>query len=217
MPNVRYLDNALYVAIMKYNCPSALFTYRKIMKKLLSIVVISAVLSGCQATAPLNFSVPNVGLAKKKVDAELRSMTVSIARPDEKTGDLPAGMEVMVPQLWQASLQEAINRMTVFKDDASTKVNLSVKILKLNVPSAGISFTTQAAARYEIINRSNGDIIFTQDIASDGLVPMDYAFVGVTRQRESINRAVQNNIAQFLQALESVNTARPMFPAVSSK
>ena len=30
--------------------------------------------------------------------------------------------------------------------------------------------------------------------------------------RESINRAVQNNITQFLQALETVDVQKPMFP-----
>ncbi|MBA7934099.1 UDP-N-acetylglucosamine acyltransferase [Klebsiella sp. RHBSTW-00215] len=85
--------------------------------------------------------------------------------------------------------------------------------LALDVPSFGMSMTTKAVARYEIINRSNGDIIYTQDIESTGTVPASYAFVGVVRARESINRAVQNNITQFLQALESIDLTRPMFPS----
>ena len=174
-------------------------------------------LTGCQSLPPLNFSVPNVGYSQKKIDAELKSMTVSIARADEKTGDLPAGMETIVPQLWQTALQEALNRMAVFTDDARTKVNLSVKILKLDVPNAGITFETSTAARYEVIDRRNGDIIYTQDIISTGVVPFDYAFAGITRSRESINRSVQNNITQFLQALETVDLTKPMFPTAKSK
>jgi len=61
-------------------------------------------LSGCGSIPPLNFSVPNVGVSQKKIDAEMKSMTVTIARPDEKTGELPVGMEQMVPQLWQTAL-----------------------------------------------------------------------------------------------------------------
>ena len=41
---------------------------------------------------------------------------------------------------------------------------------------------------------------------------MDYAFSGIARQRESVNRAVQNNITQFLQSLETVDANKPMFP-----
>lgn len=38
------------------------------------------------------------------------------------------------------------------------------------------------------------------------------AFVGMVRARESINRAAQNNIKQFLQAVETVDVEKPMFP-----
>lgn len=176
---------------------------------------IAVLLVGCGSIPPLNFSVPNVGVAHKKIDAELKSMTVTVARPDEKTGDLPPGMETIVPPLWQTSLTEALNKMVIFQDDATKKVNVSVKILKLNIPNGGASMTTETAARYEIIDRKTGDIIFTQDIASSGTTPFDYAFMGVARQRESINRAVQNNITQFLQALETVDVQKPMFPTKS--
>lgn len=179
---------------------------------LLIAVVAAFLLAGCGSVPPLNFSVPNVGVSQRKIDAEMKSMTVTIARPDEKTGDLPAGMEQMVPQLWQTALTESLNKMAIFQDDATKKVNISVKILKLEVPGAGASMTTTTAAKYEIIDRKTGDIIFTQDIASTGVTPWDHAYLGVARQRESINRAVQNNITQFLQALESVDANKPMFP-----
>ncbi len=43
-------------------------------------------------------------------------------------------------------------------------------------------------------------------------MPFNYAFAGVIRARESISRSAQNNIAQFLQALETVDITKPMFP-----
>jgi uncharacterized lipoprotein YajG len=188
------------------------------MKKTLAILTAAIALAGCQSAPPINFSVPNVGYSTKKIDAELKSMTVGIARADEKTGNLPAGMETLVPQLWQTSLQEALNKMAIFNDDAANKVNLTVKILKLDIPSFGASMTTQVGARYELLDRKTGAIIYTQDINSTGEVPYDYAFAGATRARESINRAVQNNITQFLQALQTVDVTKPMFPvAVSQK
>lgn len=184
----------------------------KFLSLLISTTVV-LIMSGCGSIPPLNFSAPNVGLSQKKIDAEMKSMTVTIARPDEKTGDLPAAMGQLVPQLWQTALTESLNKMAIFQDDATKKVNLSVKILKLDIPGGGFSFTTQTAARYEIMDRKTGDIIFTQDIASAGTTPADFAFAGIARQRESINRAVQNNITQFLQALETVDVQKPMFPA----
>ena len=182
--------------------------------KILSFLAVAAVviLSGCAAAPPMNFSVPNVGVSQKKIDAELKSMTVTIARPDEKTGDLPMGMDVKVPQIWQTSLTEALNKMAIFQDESQKKVNLSVKILKLDIPGFGASMTTATAARYEISDRKSGDIIYTQDISSTGNTPFDHSVIGAIRVIESINRAVQNNISQFLQTLDTVDASKPMFP-----
>ena len=182
------------------------------MRRIIALCVISLGLVGCQSLPPVNFAVPNVGYSEKKVDADLRAVSVSLAGPEEKTGDLPAGAEVAAP-LWKAALEDAINRMALFKDDAEKRVNLSVKILAIDMPVFGASMTTTSAARYEIIDRENGDIIFTQDITTEGVVPFDYAFVGMVRARESLNRSVQNNIAEFLQALETIDVTKPMFPA----
>lgn len=181
--------------------------------KVIAVSLLATFLSACGSIPPLNFSVPSVGVSQKKIDAELKSMTVTIARPDEKTGELPIGMEQMVPQLWQTALTESLNKMAIFQDDASKKVNLSVKILKLDLPGGGFSMTTSTAARYEIMDRKTGDLIFSQDVSSSGTTPLDFAFMGVARAKESINRAVQNNITQFLQALETVDVNKPMFPA----
>jgi len=114
--------------------------------------------------------------------------------------------------MWERALTEAINRMAIFRDDSQRKVSLSVKVLAIDIPSFGASMTTKTIARYELIDRADGSIIYTQDISSEGVVPFDYAFVGAIRARESISRSVQNNIAQFLQSLQTVDVNRPMFP-----
>jgi hypothetical protein len=138
-----------------------------------------------------------------------------MARPDEQTGNpLQAGNETIAPY-WKTSLEEALNKMSIFQDDAPKKVSLSVKVLKIDLPSAGLSMTTDVGARYELLDRINGSIIYTATINTSGTTPADFAFLGVARARESVNRAVQNNITQFLQALESVNINKPMFPSVS--
>lgn len=186
------------------------------MTRMFALLLLLLALGGCATNPPMNFSVPNVGVSQTKLDAEMKSLTVTLARPDEKKGDMPAWAEVEVPGLWRSALMDALNHMTIFRDDASRKVNLSVKVLAMDVPSFGASFTTKTVARYELIDRSNGDIIYTQDIDASGTVPGDYAFVGAIRARESVNRSVQNNIARFLQALETVDVTRPMFPTKSA-
>ena len=168
--------------------------------------------SACTKRLPVNFSVPNIGVSSTKLDAELKSLTVSIASPDEATGEIDPGIGVHTG-LWKTSLEEAFNRMAIFKDDSPRKVSLAVKILKFGVPRFGAGMTTHASARYEIIDRSDGSIIFTTDISTTGDVPFDYAFAARVRLLESINRSVQNNIIQFLQVLETVDMDKPMFPS----
>lgn len=175
-------------------------------------------LTGCAGTIPpLSFSVPNVGLSEHKIDAELKSVTCTTARPDEATGDFAAGVGPATCDLWKTSLQEALDKMLIFRDDAPKKLSLSIKILKLDVPGAGFSFTTKTDAKYEITDRSNGAIISSIIINSEGTTPLGYAFAGITRARESINRAVQNNILQFLQTLDTLDISKPMFPANKKK
>lgn len=184
------------------------------MKNRFLLIAMLFAISGCATPPPPNFSVPNVGASQHKINAELKSITVSIARPDEKTGELPTSTVVFVP-LWKSALEDALNRMAIFKDDAKKKVSLAVKILKFDTPGFGMEMTTTAGARYEILDRDDGSIIYTADIETDGVCPVDYAFRGATRSIESWNRSVQNNISKFLMQLETVNIEKPMFPTNS--
>lgn len=171
-------------------------------------------LSGCSATLPpVNFSVPNVGLSQRKIDADLKSITVTAGRPEELVGSIPANGTLEASQHWQIALTEAINKMAIFQDDAIKKVNLSVKVLEHHWSGLEGEMSVRTTARYEIMDRKTGDLILTQNISSSGTVPLDSAFMGIARIRESSNRAVQNNILQFLQALETVDVQKPMFPA----
>ncbi len=197
-------------------------------QQLLTVLALVSALgvAGCAAEMPpLNFSVPNVGLSQHRLDAEIKSITVGLGRRDEQVGAIDfmhaesgltrvsTGAELT--QVWHTALREALDRTLIFRDSGPMKVSLAVKVLKLDTPDAGIDFVTHAVARYEIIDRSNGDIVFTQDVASSGRTPGDFAFLAAARARESVNRAVQNNISLFLQAAESIDLTRPMFPATS--
>jgi hypothetical protein len=177
-----------------------------------AIIFFGILLSACShGVPPLNFSVPNVGPSATKIPAEVRSITVSMARPDETTGKLAGDNTTLAT--WKNGIEEALDKMAIFQDDAPKKVSIAVKVLKLDLPGSGLEMTTQTSARYEIIDRSNGAVIYTTDINSSGTTPADFDFLAFARARESVNRAVQNNILQFLQALETVDTSKPMFPA----
>ena len=197
----------------------------KIFRSSILFLLLLLLSSGCTGTKrlPVNFSAPNIGVSTTKLDAELKSLTVTVARPDEATGQIRVAAAVgshgkaypisLYLGLWRTALEEAFNRMAIFKDGSPKKISLAVKILKFDTPEFGGEMTTHASARYEIIDRSNGSIIFTTDVSTSGVVPFDHAFVGAVRAVESMNRSVQNNIIQFLQVLETVEMDKPMFPS----
>jgi hypothetical protein len=105
--------------------------------------------------------------------------------------------------LWERAVVEALNKTSVFDDDSARKVNLFVKIQELDPPAGGFTMVTDTTAKYLLVNRKTGETLMEETISTKGIVPPGYAFVGVVRAKESINRAVQNNIQNFLQLLEA--------------
>jgi hypothetical protein len=179
--------------------------------KLILSIVFAFVLAGC-SVPPITFSAPDVDVSATKINAEVKAITVTLARPDEAKGDVEAGMEG-ITTLWKEALQEALDKMAIFSDTSNSKVSIQVKILAMNAPAAGLEMTTTSIARYQIIDRASGSIIYAQDITAKGVVPFSYAAYGLKRWRESINRAAQNNIKQFLESLEAANINKPIIPS----
>ena len=119
------------------------------MRKMMLVLIAAAmcaVMTGCANPPPMNFSVPDVGVSKTKIDAEVKTITVTLARPDEAKGDVPMWLQFQhVTDTWKEALQEAMDRMAIFKDDSSNKISIQVKILAVDIPSMGASFTRDAS------------------------------------------------------------------------
>lgn len=177
-----------------------------------SLLLLTGLLAACNPPQPLNFSVQNVQASPVKIDADLRTITVTPGAPNERTGDLPPAVASITGN-WKEATQEALSRSALFNDDSRRHVNLEVKILKFDIPGMGITFPTSTDASYTLVDRQNGAVIFRKVISAQGTTPMDFAFVGAIRARESINRSAQNNIDGFLKALE----ASPIAASRSSK
>jgi hypothetical protein len=179
-------------------------------RSLLGVLVLSMVIFsvGCASVPPVDFTVQEVGMVSNRQDAELRSLTVGYA-PQKQQRKVEA--DASIPPVWKEALQDALNRSLVFTDDASRKVNLSVRITEFEIADPGFDMTTKVSAIYEIIDRSNGDLLLAEEIRSEGVVPANYAFAGHVRMVESWNRAVRNNIADFINLLEQADLSKAMF------
>jgi hypothetical protein len=165
-------------------------------------------LGGCQGEPPFNFAVQDVKASGVQVPEDLRSITVTLAHPYEKTGPLPPQSNIIVEPMKEA-LTDAIDHAAMFQDDARTHVNLAATVMKLDLPDMGFTMETEMDCRYVVIDRATGQTLFTSMIASKGDVPMGFAFLGTIRAKESVNRAVQNNIAALLVQLEASKLAMP--------
>lgn len=186
-------------------------------------LIASLFTAGCQSLPPVDFGVGAVGVTQKKIDAELKTITVQVAPKNMQKGDVDvqmlesAGTQASSGQAivaaWQNSLQDALARMAIFNDLSNKKLSLSVTVLKLDIPSFAINFETETIARYELIDRATGDIVYTSDVSSKGSVSGTEAFAGVIRARAAASNSVRENIKQFLRELETVDLQKPMFPA----
>jgi hypothetical protein len=165
-------------------------------------------LPGCQTVPPVDFTVQDVGVVKNRKNASLMSLTVGYA-PQSQQDKVRAN--ATIPPIWKEGLQDALNRSLIFRDDAATKINLSVRITRFDIPAGGASMTTKVGAIYEVVDRANGDLLFSEKVESEGVVPWDYAYVGMVRAVESWNRAVRNNIATFVKKFEEADLSKPVF------
>lgn len=173
------------------------------LRSLAQPFVVAAVLllTACNPPQPLNFSVQNVQPSPTTVDADLREITVTAGAPNERTGTLPPAV-AQLTGAWKEAAHEALARTAIFNDDSHHHVSLEVKVLKFDAPAFGVTFPTDTDARYTIVDRGTGQVVFSQVISAEGTTPVGFAFVGAIRSRESINRSVQNNIATFIDVLE---------------
>lgn len=170
-----------------------------------------ALLSAC-TVPPLDFQPARVSPTKSQVDAALVGITVAVAPKDERTGKIEiAGAESGIAQLWKSALEDSITRMAAFRDDAPTRVNLSVTILKLDVAGPGFTMISRTEALYELIDRKTGAIIMKTKVISEGRSPPGENFMGAVRMRISASNSVQNNIQEFLRRLAiSIPDAKPL-------
>jgi hypothetical protein len=186
------------------------------MKKYLAICLLALTVSGCAIQTPtLNFTPEDILPTGGKINAELKTINVSVAKDDERLGDTQVGFggnsyEQSFRQSLKEALEESIAKSAVFNDLSTNKLSLTAKVMKFQTSPVGINFDTDLIIRYQLLDRATGKLMFTRDIASTGRVPGDYAFMGSTRHAEARNVAVRENIKQFIGSLGEFQGFAPL-------
>lgn len=179
------------------------------LRSLLAVfcTALALALTGCATQAPtLDFVPKDVLPTGSKIDFELKSISVSIAQDNERVGATQVGLfgnqyEATFKQAFKDALEEAIAKSAIFNDLSTRKLSLSAKVLQFETPGASVSFETKMVVRFQLLDRSNGKLLFSRDISSTGSVPFDYAFMGAIRATEARNRAARSNVDQFIGSL----------------
>ena len=165
---------------------------------LILTTLIIMLLAGCSTMPPADFTVQNLPSVERK-NVELVSITVGYV---PKTGGVTLDTNHLVPPAWQTALQDAINRTLIFSDDKERKITISVRIDHFDLPMAGFAMTSDCGAIYEIMDRLSEEVVFRERVYTSATVPVDYAFAGVIRVQESINRCARTNIRDFIVLLD---------------
>ena len=177
------------------------------MKRILTVLLVFITITACsEGIPPLDFTPSDVLPTGKKIDAGVKDISISFAKPKERVGKIQVGFggnqyETSFKSTFEDSLQEALIKSAVFSDYAKRKVLIVAKVMQLETPEVGIAFNTQLVVRYSLLDTSTGKLVFTRDIKTVGNVEMSYAFLGATRFSESRNRAVRSNIHNFISSL----------------
>jgi len=150
--------------------------------------------------APANYAPKVVQPSQTRIPHELKDVTVSAAASGEASGRLNDWV-AWARGPWKEALGETLARMGIFEGGGAA-VSLSVRILKFESEGYGDKVGS-VTARYELIDAQSGRILYSGLIGSTATAPYTYAFLGETRIRESLNRAVRNNVAAFVEALRT--------------
>lgn len=188
------------------------------IRTIIAICLLS-LLTACATPVPLEFHPDMVQQSKRKLDAELRSISVKTAPPNQRMGDVnwfrventigdqfiqtSTGTGIPITSQWEAALNDALVESLIFRDDAPRKVSLIVEIEKVEM-SGLATVDYDVAARYRLMDRETGVDAYSKTIESRGSAATSEAFVGAVRARLAFVRSVKANIKQFLAELQAV-------------
>lgn len=159
----------------------------------------SCALVACAPLPEVSAIPVTVAPSMQKVDARLGEVRVLIASVDEQQGYMPPNAAAIAP-VWRAGVVDALGRSGVFQAGSTRQLDVEVKIIKLDsLQNNDLSTTTTVIASYRVVDAATQEVTWIRGISSSSTVAYKEAMAVTSRERISLNAAVQNNIAQFVQ------------------
>lgn len=174
------------------------------MKKFFSFKIIFStlsifLLSGC-FSHNLNVKIPEDYVVPKQINYNLLSVSSS-AKVDLATGDLDL-VDTDLLELYKETLSKALVETGVFNNQSRHNIRIEANILKNDVPFAGFKMTCFTEISYKLIDEED-NTLYSKVISSEGTASVSDAYVADTRKYLITDRAIENNIKLFINALSS--------------
>jgi hypothetical protein len=175
------------------------------IQNLFQVGLLVLTLNACQTvpTMPYDFTPDYVAPSVHKINAQLQSIVVMPASPDERTGPITPDESELQPiiQEWKRALTVAMDKSKNFSFNSNKQVKLVVQILKFEVSTSlklllGGSEMSSIQARYKIVNSATGAVIYSQDVSSIGYGSNYRGWNNVSIV--SYNIATRTNIESFI-------------------
>jgi hypothetical protein len=173
----------------------------KMLKKIIILSSI-ALVAGC-AAAPPSFT-PIVAQTIGRHQGSIGEVSVQSDPAGLQNGQIKMifGADV-IPLLWKNATESALAQSKVFDGTGERRFDVIVTIMMLKPPSEGLAINTPAKARYDVVDSKTRKIVYTIDVETVGRVAFGDSFSGAVRIRDSINRATQANIIEFINRLQA--------------
>ena len=175
----------------------------KLPRRLMTLVL---VLLPCWVSAAAAEVAPgSAAPAAARIDASLASVSVAPASPLIAVYPLPSTLGLFLP-VWRAALQDALERKGIFRAGAPRRQGLDVTVLEFALSGRILN----VFARYQLFDVASHTLVFSTDIMSNqgwsglavGVTSLEDPAVA-TSHRTEVNRAIEGNIVQFLDQLET--------------
>ena len=178
------------------------------MKKITCLLILTSfLLSGC-VRIPLedfNLEHTNVQPFGRSINGQLYSVSMGYNLPAK---GLEFNENFRVPILWKESVLESLNESGAFKDASANLINVIIMVNYAELPESGGDMFTGIEATYSVIERTSTKELFMTTIRTEVTIPLSFAFSGMTRAKESTNRAVTQNIGEFIQHLREYTAGK---------
>jgi hypothetical protein len=161
--------------------------------------VLLLIVCACAPASPPELNIGNVKPAPARINADLASLDVEPASRDRAVDPLPPSLLPLLPP-WRDALQDALSRTALFTPGAPRRMFLKVKVLQFAVSGGALNLF----ARYQLFDNPAGDPIFSTDVMTNIPIASGEDAASALRDQRLARRAIQANIVQFLDRLETL-------------